>query len=144
MAFDLDDEELRATRRDKGLDKDRSDKDVEQLKDLILDRQSFLIDEKEHDEIFLKDIKAIENILAEREQDQKRIQELEEENTSKQKAYDDCYCEYKHYKQFNSIPKQKVKDVLEDIEDYFERLNGPYEDIEYIRQIKQELLEGEK
>lgn len=79
MAFDLDDEELKATRKLNGLDKERSDKDVEQLKDLILDRQSFLIDKKEHDEIFLKDIKAIENILAEREQDKKRIQELEEE-----------------------------------------------------------------
>ena len=44
----------------------------------------------------------------------------------------------------NSIPKQKVKEALEDIEDYFERLNGPDEDIEYIRQVKQELLEGEK
>lgn len=73
-----------------------------------------------------------------------RIQELEEENASKQKAYDECYCEYKHYKQFESIPKQVVKEGLEDIEDYFDRLNGPDEDIEYIKQIKQELLGGEK
>ena len=85
-------------------------------------------------------IEAIEHILAEREQDKKRIKKLEEENTSKQKAYDNCYCEYKHYKQFNSIPKQKVKEGLERIEDYFYRLNGPDEDIEYIRNIKKELL----
>ena len=56
---------------------------------------------------------AMQNILSEREQDKARIKELEEENASKQKAYDDCYCEYKHYKQFDSIPKQKVKDVLQ-------------------------------
>jgi len=41
----------------------------------------------------------------------------------------------------NSIPKQKVKEKLERIEDYFDRLNGPDEDIEYIRNIKKELLE---
>jgi len=58
-------------------------------------------------------LKAIEHILSEREQDKARIKELEEENASKQKAYDDCYCEYKHYKQFDSIPKQKVKEILD-------------------------------
>ena len=41
-----------------------------------------------------------------------RIKELEQENKSKQKAYDDCYCEYKNYKQFDSIPKQKVKELI--------------------------------
>lgn len=44
-----------------------------------------------------------------------RIMELEEENKSKQKAYDDCYCEYKHYKQFDSIPKSKVKEKIEEL-----------------------------
>lgn len=39
------------------------------------------------------------------------------------------------------IPKQKVKEGLEDIEDYFDRLNGPDEDMEYIRNKKKELLE---
>lgn len=38
------------------------------------------------------------------------------------------------------IPKQKVKEGLEDIEDYFDRLNGPDEDMEYIRNKKKELL----
>lgn len=41
------------------------------------------------------------------------------------------------------ILKQKVKQGLEDIEDYFDRLNGPDEDMEYIRHVKQEILEGE-
>ena len=42
------------------------------------------------------------------------------------------------------ISKQKVKQGLEDIEDYFDRLNGPDEDIEYIRQVKQAILKGER
>lgn len=45
-----------------------------------------------------------------------RIMKLEEENKSKQKAYDDCYCEYKHYKQFDSIPKSKLKDIIDRID----------------------------
>ena len=47
---------------------------------------------------------------------EKRIKQLEEENKSKQKAYDDCYCEYKHYKQFDSIPKSKVKDKIKELD----------------------------
>lgn len=39
------------------------------------------------------------------------------------------------------IPRQKVKDVLDDIYDYFERLNVPDEDIEYIESKRKELLE---
>ena len=42
----------------------------------------------------------------------------------------------------DSISKEKIKEGIESIEDYFERLNGPDEDIEYIRNVKQELLEG--
>ena len=44
----------------------------------------------------------------------------------------------------NYISKQKVKEGLEDIEDYFDRLNGPDEDIEYIRNIKKNLLEDKQ
>lgn len=80
------------------------------------------------------EIQAIEHILAEREKDKKRIAELEEENRQQRSqimsAYDRGW-----------IPKQKVKEVLEDIEDYFDRLNGPHEDMEYIRNKKKELLE---
>ena len=63
---------------------------------------------------------AINNLLSEREQNIKRIKELEEENKSKEKAYNDCYCEYKHYKQFDSIPKRKVKDYLKEEQERFE------------------------
>lgn len=79
---------------------------------------------------------AIKNILAERKQDKARIQELEEILL---KVKDKNVKLFIHYK--NSIPKQKVKEGLERIEDYLYRLNGPDEDMEYIRNIKKELLE---
>lgn len=40
----------------------------------------------------------------------------------------------------NSIPKAKVEEGLNAIEYYFYRLNGLDEDIEYIQEVKQELL----
>ena len=70
---------------------------------------------------------AIEHILSEREQDKARIKELEEENASKQKAYDDCYCEYKHYKQFDSIPKQKVKDIAKQIQEEHNKVQEQFD-----------------
>ena len=123
---------------------------------------------------------AIEHILAEREQKDKRIQELEEENKHLSNVSDyetislECVhleeqleiansriqelekekVELKEYNKIvsdriveykkNSISKRVIIEGLEKIEDYFDRLNGPDEDIEYIRQVKKELLEGEK
>ena len=72
------------------------------------------------------------------EQKDKRIKELEEELEKANRQLDLDYVEE------NFIPKQQVKEGLEKIEDYFDRLNGPDEDMEYIRQVKNELLEGEK
>ncbi len=78
---------------------------------------------------------------------QARIKELEEEN-KKLKAKIDVtnWQEKTVYESLKEryIPKQKVKEGLESIEDYFYRLNGPDEDIEYIRKIKTELLEENK
>lgn len=85
---------------------------------------------------------AIKNILAERKQDKARIQELEEENRIY--ALEGNRVKLELYIKENYIQKQKVKEGLEDIEDYFDRLNGPDEDIEYIRNIKKELLEESK
>lgn len=87
---------------------------------------------------------AIDHILEEREEDKKKIKELEE---NQQKFYNGEIYTAKQLKQVEEnqkkyfINKQKVKEGLEDIEDYFDRLNGPDEDIEYIRNIKKELLE---
>lgn len=79
------------------------------------------------------------------EQKDKRIKELEEESASKQKAYDDCYCNYKHYKQFESIPMQVVIDKMEELNKEIKSCD----EIDAIfkikqQQILQELLEGEK
>ena len=38
------------------------------------------------------------------------------ENESLQKTYDDCYCEYKNYMQFESIPKSKIEDIIDRID----------------------------
>ena len=57
---------------------------------------------------------AIEHIL----RDYKRILK---ENESLQKTYDDCYCKYKHYKQFESISVQKVKDKIKKEIKYHEK-----------------------
>lgn len=58
----------------------------------------------------LEDLKSLKNLLT-------RYKQLEEENKSKQKAYDDCYCEYKHYKQFDSIPTSLIKEKIEELEE---------------------------
>lgn len=84
-----------------------------------------------------------------------KVKELEEENAMLKKTNniakevnieDVTDVINKSCKEFmsNYIPKQAVIEALEDIKDYFDRLNGPDEDIEYIRQVKEELLEGGK
>ena len=89
MAFDLDDEELRATRKLNGLDKEKSDKNVANTKEDIEIIRS-MIEEYENCSVPEVDMQinvtfrerqanALNNILVEREQDKKRIQELEEE-----------------------------------------------------------------
>lgn len=55
------------------------EEDIKQLQDLKSDRESFITGDKEYDEIFLKDIQAIENILTaikNKIDDIQRLQEL--------------------------------------------------------------------
>lgn len=117
------------------------EEDVKYVKELLEIARVFFkavkaeTDYKNVDEIAF--CNALENILAEREQKDKQIKELEEENHMQRKQLNDAF-------EKGFIHKDKVKEALEDIEDYFDRLNGPDEDIEYIRQVKKELLEGEK
>lgn len=112
-----------------------SDENVENIEIVIKDCREHL---KLYGEAFITadELDRIENILAEREQDKKRIKELEEERNH----WHGCFIVAME----NSIAKEKVIEAFEDIEDYFDRLNGPDEDMDYIRQVKQELLEGEK
>ena len=93
-------------------------------------------------EVEEKEYKAIENLLT-------RYKQLEEENKSKQKAYDDCYCEYKHYKQFDSIPKSKVIEKIEELNKAYEDRkdeNGEsqYYYPDYTIRVLEELLEKRK
>lgn len=132
---DLDDEELEATRRLNGVDKkDSIEKDIKRCEELI---------KPEHANwIGISNQLAIAHVVD-------RVKELEEENKSKQKAYDDCYCEYKHYKQFDSIPKEKIKESYLKMEKEYARKvyddnynrNEVKKEEFYKRQVYEELLE---
>lgn len=63
--------------------------------------------------IYIEDIRAIEHILSEREQDKARIKELEEELYSANKIVE----EY-----LDGIPKQKIKDKIENLEKEYKKL----------------------
>lgn len=76
---------------------------------------------------------ALENLIT-------RYKQLEEENKSKQKAYDDCYCEYKHYKQFDSIPTSLIKEKIEELEKANKNWENMYdEDQEYIVELNNKI-----
>ena len=139
-----------------------SDKNVANIEDETMSQEAFneLIDNFEVVATLTmygrKSIKHyVKEMQAELERKDKRIKELEEEkamlkrasNIAKEVNIEDVTNVInKSCKEFmsNYIPKQAVIEALEDIEDYFDRLNGPDEDIEYIRQVKEELLEGGK
>lgn len=95
--------------------------------------------ESDYDNFCERRCVAIDHILAEREEDKKKIAELEAKLEFYQWGDLDNLKFEEYMKEF--IPKQKVKEALEDIEDYFDRLNGPDEDMKYIRNKKKELLE---
>lgn len=162
MAFDLDDEELRATRKLNGLDKERSDKDVV------------------NDSVIAHKFAIMQQQIAEKD---KRIKELEEDNKKLKTVrieydygYENTYLLTKNdlvridknkymievedgkfvdVKQLyidtlNSIPKQKIRDKIEELKDGLKKttegklqMYTPSEFI-YQTQVLEELLEGEK
>ena len=175
MSFDLDDEELEATRKMhkcSNINVGNIEKDIKILKNYL--RNSAY---KESNSDFFKNggweivdlevPQALEHLLVDytrqeqiNEEHQKingelreKVKELEEGNIQKDleiigtKEYAEANMKEIIEKYYTAnedcILKQKVKQGLEDIEDYFDRLNGPDEDIEYIRHVKQEILEGE-
>lgn len=95
------------------------------------------------DNIALDQIKIA---IAELQYFKDQYKQLEEENKSKQKAYDDCYCEYKHYKQFESISVQKIKDKIRKNEEIIDISNDGDLIHELLQKNKvlQELLEKEQ
>lgn len=65
---------------------------------------------------------AISNVLAEREQDKKRIKQLEKENGELRERVkeleEDLYSANKIVEEYiDSIPKQKIKDKIEELKD---------------------------
>lgn len=132
-------------------------KEYENLKNRLLQRPTTFLTEENLDKledhcrkairyergiehkVVLELLERYKEFLAEREEDKKKIKELEEEN----RIFKDSNVLVNRYFKLkdNSIPVQKVKEALEDIEDYFDRLNGPDEDMKYIRNKKKELLE---
>lgn len=83
---------------------------LEEIKNMFIHLKSYgWINDIKRDIDTDKAIKSIENV-------ESRLKQLEEENKSKQKAYDDCYCEYKHYKQFDSIPTSLIKEKIEELD----------------------------
>lgn len=87
-------------------------------------RRKFKMPEHEDDSIYATKFAAMQKQIDDKD---KRIKELERENESKEKAYNDCYCEYKHYKQFDSISTQKVKDILNEIQEEYNKLEEQFD-----------------
>ena len=146
MAFDLDNEELKATRKlhgqYDGLYEDKSDKNVANIKIVIKDCREHL---KLYGEAFItaNELDRIEHILTEREQDKKRIQELEAEN----RIFKDSNVLVNRYFKLkdNSIPKQKVKDKIEKLRNDIKLGNCRYPYVEEHKiDILQELLGGDE
>lgn len=124
MAFDLDNEELRATRKlhkiNDDLYEETSDKNVGNIEDDVKIVKRYLENSayKESDSDFFKNggweivdleiPKAMANILAKLEQKDKRIQELEEELEKANKQLD------LNYVDDNYITKEKVKELEEE------------------------------
>ena len=116
MGFDLTESELKATRKLHGLDKEGNiEEDIEKIKQLnnLLKffRTHGWIPNMSRELNTNGTIEAIEHMLAEREQDKKRIKKLEEENRIY--ALNGSNIELEMHIKNNYIPKQKVKDLIE-------------------------------
>ena len=155
---DLDDEELEATRRLNGVAKksniERTDinvgnieKDIKRCEQLTKPEHANWIGISNQLAIahVVDRVKEVENDLttvylkgyADAEEKYKaRIKEVESKLKESNKQLDLDYVDK------NYIPVEKVKEGLEYIENYFDRLNGPDEDIEYIRKIKNRVIGG--
>ena len=119
------------------------DKDIKILEEKIKIIESLCTDDCINKSTVIDPLKyALENLIT-------RYKQLEEENKSKQKAYDDCYCEYKHYKQFDSIPTSLIKEKIEELNKAYEDSkdeNGEsqYYYPDYTIRVLEELLEKRK
>lgn len=141
--MDLDDKELKATRKLNGVAKDSN---IEIIEDFINEIKDFELN-KDVVEI----VNALEDILEEREADKKRIKELEEENSDlKIKNNSRIIGSYAEVRleeilKEDYIPVQKVKDKIEenkrlidetDSEDIMQKLTDENEILEELLEDK--------
>lgn len=89
---------------------------------------------------------AISNVLAEREQDKKRIKQLEKENGELRERVkeleEDLYSANKIVEEYiDSIPKQKIKDKFEKIQLLYEN-NLKKIDLKEVEKIDRKIFEG--
>lgn len=90
------------------------EKDIEKLESIVKVHNDFLKGVKK-ETINEREIKAIENILAERKQDKKRIKELIEQVKMLDEAYTGVIKESKKWFDIahNNIPKEELKYILQ-------------------------------
>ena len=135
-----------------------SDKNVANIQDDVkivkefIDYAQGIIEDMEYERpvdvtVYQKELTSMTNILAEREQDKKRIQELEEQVKTLDEAYTGVIKESKKWFDIahNSIPMQVVIDKMEELNKEIKSCD----EIDAIFKIKQqqvlqELLEGER
>lgn len=110
---------------------------IKQLEDLKKDRLSFVTGDKEHDEIYLKDVQAIEIVLGNLEAlaDMQKTADRELENARKIKEEhkrkngelrnkvkeleEELYSANKILEEYlDGVPKQKIKDAIEKVAEY--------------------------
>ena len=133
-----------------------SDKNVANIQDDVkivkefIDYAQGIIEDMEYERpvdvtVYQKELTSMTNILAEREQDKKRIQELEEQVKTLDEAYTGVIKESKKWFDIahNSIPMQVVIDKMEELNKEIKSCD----EIDAIfkikqQQILQELLEG--
>lgn len=132
MAFDLDDEELKATRKMNGSDKDVSsiEEDIKILEDLT----EWIKEEGIEACGMEKELPALEHLI-------KAYKDLKEELETEQNERLLC-----HIREKQMIPVQKVEETIEELKDAKKSINK--ENWKYIYQMQinilQELLEKRK
>ena len=82
------------------------------------------------------ELHAMQNLLDEKNEE---IEHLQKENEALRKLADHL----EHLISYKYKNKDKIKDCLEDIEDYFENVSVPKEDIEFIKEKRNDLLKEE-
>ena len=123
--MDLDDEELEATRIVNGAAKESdTEEDIKILESMIEEYENCSIPEVDMQVNITfreKQANAINNILLKQKQDKEKIQELEAKLEFKKWGDLDNIQFEEYMNQF--IPKQKVKDVLTEIQKEYEKLD---------------------